>query len=405
MRLLINAVGLRAGGGLTVGLNSLRAISEARPSYEILALVPANHGYEELCAGLSIPYQSFATGPLYAAWRVWFDQVQVPVVAKRWSADVLFAMNNQAAWLTPCPQLVLFQNPYYIYPVAEWWSRISSFERASVLLQRRLFAATAPRCAYVAAQTTVAAERLQVQYGIDAARLAIVPSAVAPEHFGVDTEGGRLLATRMREATAGRTGVLTLARYYPHKDLEFIVRVARRLRDLGDRQFVFFITIAADQHAGARALLETIDRDQLSGDIVNVGPIRHDELRVAYQASRVCFVPTFLESMSGSYIEALQYQLPIVTTDRDYARESCGPAAEYFPPGDVDLAIHRLRAAAAAPAPGQPGGLPPKLRLWVDVGRELAALIDSIPRRTRPGSMIAVAGDGVVVPRQSEGTP
>src|SRR6187200_2588450 len=97
MRLLINAVGLRAGGGLTVGLNCLRGIREVRPDYEIAALVPADCGYEALCSNLAIPFTAFPTTALYPGWRVWFDQVQVPLATRHWSADVLFSMNNQAA--------------------------------------------------------------------------------------------------------------------------------------------------------------------------------------------------------------------------------------------------------------------------------------------------------------------
>src|SRR5829696_8391643 len=159
MRLLVNAIGLRAGGGQTVGLNCLRGIREVRSDYEIMALIPAGCGYEELCTTLSIPFEAFTTTALYPAWRLWFDQVQVPLTAKRWSADVLFTMNNQAAWGATCPQIVLFHNPYYIYPVAEWWRFLAPFDRASLLLQRLLFAAVAPRCACVAVQTPVAAKR------------------------------------------------------------------------------------------------------------------------------------------------------------------------------------------------------------------------------------------------------
>ena len=381
MRLLINAVGLRAGGGLTVGLNCLRGIRQARPDYDIMALVPADHGYEEVCAELRIVHRAFTTGGAYQAWRVWFDQVHVPIIASRWSADVLFSLNNQAALLAPCPQVVLFHNPYYIYPVAQWWSLLSPFERASLLLQRWLFSLTAPRCARVAAQTQVAARRLEAKYGIEPDRIAVVASAVAPEHHARADASGDLAGRRMRQAAAGRAGILTLARYYPHKDLEFIVRVARRLREAGDRRFVFFITIGADQHPGARALLASIERERLSDDIVNLGPLAYDQLRSAYHAARVCFVPSVLESMSGAYLEALQYRLPIVTTDLDFARESCGAAAEYFPPGDVDRAIERLRLAVASPSRPASGGETPSGKPWVEIGTELAGIIEAIPPR------------------------
>lgn len=374
---------------MTVGLNGLRGIREVRPGYEIMALVPAGCGYEQLCTSLSIPYRAFARNALYPAWRLWFDHVQVPAMAKEWSADVLFTMNNQAAWRAPCPQIVLFHNPYYIYPVSEWSPLLAPFDRASLRLQRLLFSVTAGRCSCVAVQTAVAAKRLHDQYSIERERLLIVPNAIALEHHGSETEDGRRLARRMRDAASGRVTVLTLARYYPHKDLEFIVRVARTLREMSDRRFVFFITVAAEQHSGARALLETIDKENLREDVVNLGPVGYEQLRSAYQAAEICFLPTVLESMSGTHLEALHYRVPIVTSDRDFARDTCGAAAEYFPPGNVQAAIQQLRTVAASGARGDEIDAVPKPRLWLDVCRDLAGMIDSIHRRS------AVAGASV----------
>jgi glycosyltransferase involved in cell wall biosynthesis len=390
MRLLINAVGLRAGGGLTVGLNALRGLREVRPDVDIFALVPAGCGYEELCRNLEVPFKAFHTTALYPLWRVWFDQVQVPVATRRWSADVLFSMNNQTAWGVSCAQVVLLHNPYYIYPVAEWWSLLGAYDRVSLLVQRLLFAVMARRCsAHVAVQTPVAARRLIDRYGTRPDRVAVIPNAIAGEHYRAETAAGHALARRMRTAARGRAVVLTLARYYPHKDLEFILRVARRLRDTADRQFVFFITIAAEQHPGARALLETIDKDRLGADVVNLGPLEFQELRSAYAVAQICFLPTVLESMSGTHLEALHYGLPIVTTERDFARDACGPSAHYFPMGDVDAAIAQLRRVAASPlraADCEPLDRP---RGWADVGRELAALIDAAHRQSAGAAQCA----------------
>ena len=156
---------------------------------------------------------------------------------------------------------------------------------------------------------------------------------------------------------------------------------------------IFFITIDAEQHRGARALLETIEQQQLSADVVNIGPVGHEDLRSAYQSVRICLLPTVLESMSGTYLEALQYRLPIVTTDRDFARESCGSAATYFEPGEVEVAIDLLRAAAASAPPERTAALSQKPRRWVDVGGELAALVEAIPR-PMPGAGVIAADRG-----------
>ena len=44
------------------------------------------------------------------------------------------------------------------------------------------------------------------------------------------------------------------------------------------------------------------------------------------------FLPSFLESFSSNYIEALSQKRLIFTSDRDFSREVCGDYAIYFEP-------------------------------------------------------------------------
>ena len=47
-------------------------------------------------------------------------------------------------------------------------------------------------------------------------------------------------------------------------------------------------------------------------------------------------MPTLLESFSGSYIEAMHYGVPILTSDLDFAHDVCGESAIYFDPWNVE---------------------------------------------------------------------
>jgi len=43
-------------------------------------------------------------------------------------------------------------------------------------------------------------------------------------------------------------------------------------------------------------------------------------------------LPTLLESFSATYVEAMSFDCPILTSDLDFARGVCGDAAVYFDP-------------------------------------------------------------------------
>jgi glycosyltransferase involved in cell wall biosynthesis len=57
-------------------------------------------------------------------------------------------------------------------------------------------------------------------------------------------------------------------------------------------------------------------------------------------------LPTLLESFTATYLEAMKFDCPVLTSDLDFAREVCGDAAIYFDPWNVDdmcEAVVRLR--------------------------------------------------------------
>ncbi len=81
--------------------------------------------------------------------------------------------------------------------------------------------------------------------------------------------------------------------------------------------------------------------------IVNVGRLAQHELSSYYCHSTALLLPTLLESYTATYLEAMRFDCPVLTSDMDFAREVCGAAALYFDPWNVDSmadAIIRLRS-------------------------------------------------------------
>jgi glycosyltransferase involved in cell wall biosynthesis len=66
-----------------------------------------------------------------------------------------------------------------------------------------------------------------------------------------------------------------------------------------------------------------------------VGPVEQEELHAYYGNCGGLILPTLLESFSGTYLEAMQFKCPILTSDLDFAHDVCGPAARYFDPFDT----------------------------------------------------------------------
>lgn len=382
LRLVLNAVPLSSAGGRTVGLNVLRSLRAVAPEHAYLALVPAGVGYEEACEATGLPYRAFPRVRGYALWRTWFDQVGVQRLADAHGADALFTMGNLGPVRPRVPHVILFHNPYYIYPWQAMGLRLTPWERVLVRVQQRMFAASLPRAAAVIAQTPVAARRLSATFGLPAARVAVVPNAVSLDHLQPVAGPSATAARMVAAAPAGTLRVLTLSRYYPHKNLEQVLAVAEWLRARGEHGITLFLTIGADQHPGAARLLAEIARRGLGEQVVNLGPVPLATLPSIYAATDVVFLPTLLESFSGSYLEAMHYQRPIVTSRLDFAEECCGEAALYADPAEPAASADALLRLAGDAALRAELGRRGAARLaqygvgWPEVTRAMVAVLE-----------------------------
>jgi len=66
-----------------------------------------------------------------------------------------------------------------------------------------------------------------------------------------------------------------------------------------------------------------------------MGELPPERLAALYGSADAFILPTLLESFGRPYSEAMQFDLPILTSDRDFAHERCQDAALYFDPLDA----------------------------------------------------------------------
>jgi glycosyltransferase involved in cell wall biosynthesis len=132
--------------------------------------------------------------------------------------------------------------------------------------------------------------------------------------------------------------LLTIASNYPHKNLGIIARVAEALARRGIRDVRFVVTVTEAELPVAR---------EASSLVHHLGAVKIEQCPGLYRQADVMFLPTLLECFSASYAEAMQMQVPILTSDEPFAHGLCGDAAMYCNTLSVDsviAAIESLRA-------------------------------------------------------------
>jgi glycosyltransferase involved in cell wall biosynthesis len=329
MRVAVLAHGLRAGGGRVVGTNILDNLVKNIGSHEFFFTVPDLSEYRRLEleeSGNKAIYYRRRYGHLG---RWFFDRFILPFQVRKFRPDVVLGLGNLGVRGVDVPQAFLVHYPYLFYGNRNY-GKVSLFRKVFHLYFKLEFQRHLSLADLVFCQTKTIENRLRTIWDYQG-KTVITPNVVS-NFLDVNREEPVLPAPL--EEFADHFKVFYLTRYYPHKGLETLVEVfdhfSEELTDI-----VAVITIAPEQHRNADRLLNSIRYKGLEDRIINVGPLHQDQLSAYYLSCDCLVMPTRMESFSGTYLEAMHFGLPILTSDLDFAHEVCGDAALFFDPWDL----------------------------------------------------------------------
>ncbi len=333
MRIVIAAHNLRSGGGISVGRNIIAAFGRLAPQHQYLVTAPTGLGYEQICHGLPKHELSLFHYGGNMVRRYIYEAYALPSLVGRFRADAALCLGNVALQRTNVPQAVLLHNPYYVYPSRHYGRATTLQLRLLVALKRWQFARDLQKVRLLMCQTDAMRARVRTAYGYQGP-IRICPNAVS--RFTLEGSSNSLPALPSSlQRVADKRRLFCLTAYYTHKNLEAVVDLFHQKREVL-RDYAAVLTIDPSQGSGAKKLLHSIRRFGLDDTIINVGPLPQQALSAYFAHSHALFMPTLIESFSGTYLEAMHFGLPILTSNLDFAHEVCGDAAIYFDPWSLD---------------------------------------------------------------------
>lgn len=377
-KITIVAHALTAGGGISVGRNLIRSLQQELPHALFQVFIPADLDYESCVV---LPEQTevhTCHKQKNVLQRLAYDFFYLEGKIKKFQPDLVLCLGNRGVKYSECIQLLLCHDPHLFYPTRFYATEIVK-KKMLKWLQRRRLASDLCKTDILLLQTEVAADRIREMYGYRG-EVVLLPNAVSIDV--IDSAQPRAIPERVR-AESSAFKIFYLTRYYPHKNIELLIQLFNRYRkELADCRL--FITVEASQHPLAKRLLMEIEQLGLEQQVINLGPLSQNELPAYYRNMDVLAMPTTLESFSGTYLEAMQFGCPILTSDLDFARAICGEAAFYFDPWSVDSLFQSVQSLRQNPALIAQLKLKGEDRLkhftvtWEQNGKRLAAAIHNI---------------------------
>ena len=132
---------------------------------------------------------------------------------------------------------------------------------------------------------------------------------------------------------------LSISSNYPHKNFGIIPDVIRAVRCSHPELNVRFVLTIDEKEL-------PVD-DDVKDNILFIGKVDVAECPNLYEQADIMFMPTLLECFTATYPEAMRMEVPIVTTDLEFARGLCGDAACYFSAVDAKAAAEAICRVAA----------------------------------------------------------
>jgi len=231
-----------------------------------------------------------------------------------------------------------------LYPEIDFWGFLPPAKRRAKMLKDLYRRRMIERNDFWIFETQIMADRAVRLAGFPADRVAVVRMAasnlVSPEKILPD------LADGFESRLPSGFRFLFLCGAHPNKRQHLLPGIARGIRESGVTDFCFVTTMGeADPYA--QNVLRQFGESGLGDHISNIGPVPSDHVATLIDRCDAMCSLSLLESFSNNYVESWRMQKPLVLTDADWARHSCGDGAIYVRPGDGASAGAALAELAA----------------------------------------------------------
>jgi glycosyltransferase involved in cell wall biosynthesis len=315
LRILVNAVHSKSGGGLTYLRNVLPLLARGMDVH-VAIQADQEADIRPVCeeGGLTLhvlPVRGKLTTVLVQ------EQLSVPLLARRIGAEVVFSPANYGPILGP-PAVILLRNAF---EVTELDPRLA--KRLYWWAVKRLTWACFKTCRRAMVVSAHAGQTFLRVFGLpDDARLSVVHHGIGPIFHPPETDAARI---------PGR--LLAVSDVYVQKNFETLLRAMARLvpghpelrLDIAGRE------LDPDYAASLRGLAAGLG---LAGRVAFLGGQSPERVAELYRQASVFVFPSLVETFGNPLVEAMASGIPVVCSDAAAMPEVTGGAALLARPRD-----------------------------------------------------------------------
>jgi len=314
----VNAVNSKVGGGKNILNNYLQELATHKSEYSFFILTPNYDEYKSYnCSHIEIlKFNKYYSSTLFILFLYF---LKIPAILKKKKIDVVFNFSDMII-PTKVGQIYFFDWPYAVYDADYIWKRMSLKDWIHRKIKIFFIHLYIKKVKLTIAQTNNIAKRLREKFNL--ADVVVIKTPIATNFNAVDNIFDFELPNNQKK-------FLFPASYSSHKNFQIILKLALLMKS---KQLDYVIVLTIDKKI-ANCYLKKIRALDLD-NIINLGTVLIHKMPSLYKQCDALLFPTLLETYGLPYIEAFEFELPIVTSDLDFAHEICENLAYYFDPFD-----------------------------------------------------------------------
>jgi glycosyltransferase involved in cell wall biosynthesis len=332
----INLVPVKSGGGLQNTLSFLAQLARTPSKHLFLIICTGGGDIERTCITEKIRYECIKTGIFDRIFYEFFDGYRI---IKKHNVKLVFSIFGGAPLFSPGVYKISgFAYSNIIQREVPFWRFLPPIKR----LQKGVIDAFRTWLAESSDEIILETDYLKARAeGIlfKKAKLHVVkmsPSLLV-------TEGLRSQIKSNKESF----DILYLAGPHPNKRVHLLGPIFSRLN--AEHQGFRLITTLPGGSAYLKQVEQSFADQGCAEALYNIGPVAPESVGRLIAGIDAMINVALLESFSNNWVEAWAADVPLIATNADWAKASCGDAAIYIDPMDPLTSADRLRSSLRDP--------------------------------------------------------
>jgi glycosyltransferase involved in cell wall biosynthesis len=322
--ILIDFGAIKSGGGAQLATNFLEKLAESSLYNKKVAVIFPEIGPIAKLSKQGV-FKNILISPSSYARRWLFETIKLQRFIKSENIQKIFTFFGAGLpHSNNVKSIVTVAYPIICYPESAYWNYIRQSDGIRIKIINWFRKERIKNASKIIVETEIMRHRIMNTLRCDEKKISIIPPAVSAYvdevKYRFDRCGKKFVFVSGNES---------------HKNLWRLYDVASLLRKLKWKEFSFILTVTRGQY------FNDLRMRNCSMDIINshfnfLGNVNPRKIMDVYKQADFVVSLSDLESFSNNYMEAWKVGIPLIASNRDFAKSICGQSAIYVEPHNIE---------------------------------------------------------------------